>query len=289
MNNSKFNNDDVITVVPRIIDPNMKFTKESIDNINIKPNKNIVCEVKTQDEKINNQIEVDNVKSIEIGFFAKYKVYILIIVIIILLLCIIVIIYKYCNKNKNNNINQQNNENNDNNDNNDKIQNIKIDQNNQNNQENKQIEMKKNIIKKQEINNYLSNFILDENDEDKTINTFNAKPDSESESESESESVIETPELINKSSIEELNSETSSIKESDNELENIPDLDSDNEIEVISENGLDIDDKSLYRIGEDSDVESVKSNSNNNNANNLTDNLEKNDLDYFKKFINNSA
>ena len=286
MNNSKFNNDDVITVVPRIIDPNMKFTKESIDNINIKPNKNIVCEVKTQDEKINNQIEVDNVKSIEIGFFAKYKVYILIIVIIILLLCIIVIIYKYCNKNKNNNINQQNNENNDNND---KIQNIKIDQNNQNNQENKQIEMKKNIIKKQEINNYLSNFILDENDEDKTINTFNAKPDSESESESESESVIETPELINKSSIEELNSETSSIKESDNELENIPDLDSDNEIEVISENGLDIDDKSLYRIGEDSDVESVKSNSNNNNANNLTDNLEKNDLDYFKKFINNSA
>lgn len=39
MNNSKYNNDDTFTVVPRIIDPKMKFTRESLESMDIGKNK----------------------------------------------------------------------------------------------------------------------------------------------------------------------------------------------------------------------------------------------------------
>jgi hypothetical protein len=92
MNNSKIVNDDVITVVPRIIDPNMKFTKESIQNIELK-NKNSSCKV--DNSSTNNENSTSDENIITLGFFAKYKTYIFVIIIIILLICIIFLIYKY--------------------------------------------------------------------------------------------------------------------------------------------------------------------------------------------------
>ena len=85
MTNSKIVNDDVITVVPRIIDPNMKFTKESIQNIEVKDkNKNISCKIQNMNTNNKNSIKDDDIQnSITVGFFAKYKTYIFVIIIII--------------------------------------------------------------------------------------------------------------------------------------------------------------------------------------------------------------
>ena len=86
--NSKIHNDDTISVVPRIIDPNMKFTKESLDMIESKKNKNIEFNILENNISKNQTTESEKIienPTISVGFFSKYKYYILIIIIIILI------------------------------------------------------------------------------------------------------------------------------------------------------------------------------------------------------------
>lgn len=292
MNNSKIVNDDVITVVPRIIDPNMKFTKESIQNIELK-NKNVTCKIENISTNDENSIKDENIQnSINIGFFAKYKTYIFVIIIIILLICIIYLIYKYVTNKKKKEIENENTFNKD-----DKP---------------KEIENTNNVLKKKEINNYLSNFILDEDEDEENQTSFSNT----------------NLNLDNNKTNLDINYEIPVINEPIDNSKKIVEIANDNKIVEIFDNNeivdntvnsknteqLNIEDSSLYRIGEDSDeesiksmdvssigstdvesskstdVESLKSTDLNEDINTkLNDNLEKNDLDYFKKFVTNSS
>ena len=94
MNNSLLNSNDCISVVPRIIDPNMKFTKESLEQIdNLKRDK--ICKKKEQILESKQHINTKNTNEqlIEIGFFTKYKSYILVIIILILICFIIFLLF----------------------------------------------------------------------------------------------------------------------------------------------------------------------------------------------------
>ncbi len=92
------NNDNFVTVLPRILDPNMKFTKESLKAKPVESRK------PTSSEPLNiSSVEIpksNNVK--KISFFNEYKYVILIIIITILAICIIYFIYKYYNDKKEN-------------------------------------------------------------------------------------------------------------------------------------------------------------------------------------------
>ncbi len=92
------NNDNFVTVLPRILDPNMKFTKESLKAKPVESSK------PTSSEPLNiSSVEIpksNNVK--KISFFNEYKYVILIIIITILAICIIYFIYKYYNDKKEN-------------------------------------------------------------------------------------------------------------------------------------------------------------------------------------------
>ena len=78
MTNSKLHNDDTISVIPRIIDPNMKFTKESLELTDSKKNKNVQLNIKEQKEpKLSNNTKDINQNveqtTLTVGFFSKYK------------------------------------------------------------------------------------------------------------------------------------------------------------------------------------------------------------------------
>lgn len=120
-------NDDSISVLPRILDPKMKFTVDSIKNM---PNKNTTTKVEPQ---VPNKTKEAPPSGVYV-FFQNYKYVILIIIIIILLVVIIYLVIKYYNKQKNKVIPI-----------NEKPNDTKVSQET-----------------KQKINEYVSNYIIDE-------------------------------------------------------------------------------------------------------------------------------
>jgi hypothetical protein len=94
MNNHTLGDKDYVSVLPRIIDPKMQFTKESIENTFDKKNTDVVCKI---DDKLNNnpviKNKIENVPSTSTSFFNEYKYVIFIIVIVIITIVIIYFIY----------------------------------------------------------------------------------------------------------------------------------------------------------------------------------------------------
>ncbi len=80
------NNDNFVTVLPRILDPGMKFTKESL--------KQPIAEAQTQCP----QVPKEKIK--KLSFFNEYKYVILFIVITILVMLVIYLSYKHYNDKK---------------------------------------------------------------------------------------------------------------------------------------------------------------------------------------------
>ena len=106
MNNPTLSDKDYVSVLPRIIDPKMQFTKESIERTLDTKNAGTVCKM---DENTNNDVKnaavinntIKEVPLTSAGFFNDYKYVILIVVIVIITIVIIYFIYKYYNnKNK---------------------------------------------------------------------------------------------------------------------------------------------------------------------------------------------
>jgi len=98
MNNPILNNENFISVVPRIIDPEMKFTTKSIQNLNNANGKHN----KVPNKQITQQA-VKNTKDIAVptlSFYNNYKYIIIIGLIVIGLIVIILLIYYLYKKNK---------------------------------------------------------------------------------------------------------------------------------------------------------------------------------------------
>ena len=102
---SILNNDNFVSVIPRIIDPGMQFTKESIKNSNGKK----LTETKTSKNVIPDKKEnLDILKCPkENSFLSDYKYVILMIIICVIIVISIYFIYKYFD-NKNNKIENNN-------------------------------------------------------------------------------------------------------------------------------------------------------------------------------------
>lgn len=136
--------DETISVLPRILDPSMKFTVNSIkqmpskEEVNSKDNnlsKKENKETNNTESNITKPIE-ENVSGIYL-FFSSYKYVILTIIIIILLIILCVLIYKYYNtKKKNKEIKEK---------------------------ESEQTNVNSNV--KEKIDNYISSYIIDEDNE----------------------------------------------------------------------------------------------------------------------------
>ena len=107
---SILNNDNFVSVLPRIIDPGMQFTKESILNSHTKN----ISENKFSDSKSAgsmtpvNSVDLEKKESIDISqvqksgsFFSDYKYIIFMVIISIVIIIIVYFIYKYFD-NKNN-------------------------------------------------------------------------------------------------------------------------------------------------------------------------------------------
>lgn len=145
--------DETISVLPRILDPSMKFTAESIRSMPEK-NKNNNVEVNTKEINNTSQTKTEKENKNEVKelsgiylFFNNYKYIILTIVILILLIILAVLVYRYYNKNKNN-----------------KQEDLSIDNNKQ----------KIDHEKKQKLDEYISNYIIDdeENEIDEETNNI---------------------------------------------------------------------------------------------------------------------
>lgn len=97
-----------MSVLPRILDPSMKFTVDSIkqmpskeikNNNKINNNENIEDDEDNDEDDIKSTIPAIN-QSVFYTFYNNYKYVILIIIIIILLIILGIVIYKYYNKKK---------------------------------------------------------------------------------------------------------------------------------------------------------------------------------------------
>lgn len=138
--------EESISVLPRIIDPDMKFTVDSIKGMPTKKSSSI--NVKKNNDSNNKSDTISesgsttctNSESSKIGiFWSNYKYIILTIVIIILVCIIVYLIYRYFKKNTTK-----------------KIENITNEQ---------KSDEKISEDTKQKINEYVSNYIIDEDDE----------------------------------------------------------------------------------------------------------------------------
>ena len=104
---SILNNDNFVSVLPRIIDPGMKFTKESILNSNIKntPESTISAAKEVIPQKqitLDKKENLDNPQSQKSNsFLSDYNYIILIVIISIVIIIIAYLVYKYFD-NKNN-------------------------------------------------------------------------------------------------------------------------------------------------------------------------------------------
>ncbi len=92
--------DETISVLPRILDPSMKFTAESIRSMPEK-NKNNNVEVNTKEINNTSQTKTEKENKNEVKelygiylFFNNYKYIILTIVILILLIILAVLVYR---------------------------------------------------------------------------------------------------------------------------------------------------------------------------------------------------
>lgn len=102
MNNPNLCDKDYVSVLPRIIDRDMQFTKESIEN-SIDKNNNNTSKNNKQISTKNNSDTISNKNTIEdhtpsMSIFYEYRYTILIIIIIIICVIIIYLVYRYYNK-----------------------------------------------------------------------------------------------------------------------------------------------------------------------------------------------
>ena len=185
-------NDDTISVLPRILDPSMRFTINSIKNMPTKneipeqynlnsnskvisnnnelPKKSNITQEETKETKeTKNTINNENKFFI---FFSNYKYVILTIIIVILLIILGVLIYNYFTNNNNNK------------------------------SENKENKTHITTDVKQKIDNYISNYIIDEdntesNDADNTESNNEDNTESNNEDNTESSMMIQATTLVN--------------------------------------------------------------------------------------------
>jgi predicted negative regulator of RcsB-dependent stress response len=306
--------EDTISVLPRIIDPDMKFTVDSIKGI---PNKKSLSS--TNVKKLNDNNSTDNSDAVsdsgsttcsntepsKIGiFWTNYKYIILTIVIIILLGIIVYLIYRYFKNNKTKNIENKSDDN-------------KPDE-------------KISDETKQKINEYVSNYIIDEeessvsNEEElhelHELDNINNTDELDNIKGESTELLVETEQnIIHKSLPQEFNlviqenikvdpklnidsnrfEELYESVENNLELNEINNIDNKN-IENINESNLDIElDKLIknsknnidYEINSDKESETNESLDLNNIIEEIEpseDNKSDDNIDYFKKFIKNS-
>ena len=155
MNNPSLSDKDYVSVLPRIIDPKMQFTKESIENTFESKNVDIICknDDKLKNKEGSNNIQLTNkIEEVPVAtasFFSEYKYVILIIVIVIITIAIIYFIYKYYSnkKEKEKELNKA-------------IENTEVCKNEE--------EIKQNKEKTENIKAYISNYIINE-DEDEEV------------------------------------------------------------------------------------------------------------------------
>ena len=300
--------EDTISVLPRIVDPDMKFTVDSIKGM---PNKKSLSS--TNIKNINNNT-TDNSDSVsesgsttcssnepsKIGlFWSNYKYIILTIVIIILLSIIVYLIYRYFKKNNKKNIENISDEN-------------KTDE-------------KISEDTKQKINEYVSNYIIDEEElNDEELNDLDNKNELDI---NEQDSIIDSEQTIIHTTLPQqfnlviqenikvdpkLNVESNRFEELYESVENNLEL---NEINNIIENknleevnldnevndsNLDNELDKLIKNSEknaDYEINSDKNSETNESLdlNHIIDEIEPsesnksdNNIDYFKKFIKNS-
>ncbi len=295
--------EDTISVLPRIVDPDMKFT---VDSIKVMPNKKSLSS--TNVKNINTNNTTDNSDSVsesgsttcssnepsKIGlFWSNYKYIILTIVIIILLGIIVYLIYRYFKKNNKKNIEIISDEN-------------KTDE-------------KISEDTKQKINEYVSNYIIDEeesNDEElNDLDNKNELDNNEQESEIDSEqTIIHTTlpqqfNLVIQENIKvdpKLNVESNRFEELYESVENNLELNEINNIienknldNEVNESNLDTELDKLIKNSEknaDYEINSDKNSETNESLdlNHIIDEIEPSEsnksdnIDYFKKFIKNS-
>ncbi len=183
--------EDTISVLPRIVDPDMKFTVDSIKGMPNKKSlsstniKNINNNSDSISESGNKPCSTSEPSKIVI-FWTNYKYIILTIVIIILLGLILYLIYRYFKNNKTNNVENIINKN-------------KSDE-------------KISEDTKQKINEYVSNYIIDEEDSNELENNENKSDEKISEDTKQKINELENNELENN---ELENNEKDSVIESD--------------------------------------------------------------------------
>jgi cbb3-type cytochrome oxidase subunit 3 len=230
-----------ISVMPRIIDPNMKFTIESIKNI---PNKEQLQKIKQESQpQVSTETKDD---SYIFTFFNKYKYIILLIVVIIFLTVLIYIIYKHYNKKE-------------------VLENKKEEPDKIEKDNSKPEPLNKEI--KEKINNYVSNFIMDDDEEENETELEVKKEDYETNEEQfrENNNYI-IHEIIDNTEVESDNDNSSKfeILEDDEEEQNL-DILNDNELEDIIES-----------VSNQKEIKKEKVKK--------TDSKEKDNLEYFKNY-----
>ncbi len=152
--------DETMSVLPRILDPNMKFTAESIRLIPEKTKPEIANVSESENVEIKDEKQISEISL----FFKNYKYIILTIIIIILLIILAYLIYKYMNKKKS----------------------LPDDSPPPVSKENPTI----NKETKEKIDNYISSYIIDETEEE-TDNTQN-----EPESDTNDDSILQTEPIL---------------------------------------------------------------------------------------------
>ncbi len=308
-------NDESVSVLPRILDPSMKFTVDSIKNFPSRTNScNSLKGISQKNKSHPSQFEEDKQNNVCIDnnsldnnqnkfslFFSNYKYIILTIVIIILVGIIIYLLYKYFSKNKL----KDNNE---------------ISSNNQKDSISEET--------KEKINEYVSSYILDEEDENNEENTDKINlNDNTNINESDNNDVEHDNNESDNTNNDIITSHINEIRENialpqqfnliiqdDIKLSN--DINIDNRFQEISDENLELIDKNKliqdshilstnnndnYDILSDknsdtnmsldlnniiNEIESNNEPENNNEPESINDNKKQtNDIEYFKKFI----
>ena len=309
---SILNNDNFVSVLPRILDPGMRFTKESILNSNIKNTTENA--LSTEKEAVpQKQITFDKKENLDNensqksnSFLSDYKYIILIVIISIVIIIIAYRVYKYFD-NKNN---QK------------KIEIVP------NKEEVKLLDSQKSTcdidknIKDENVKEYISNYIIneddddddDENNEESNIEEESNQDDvniTQSNKEIINTPIIQKPTAITNTNIsidsnivldDNLDTADKNIYELSNEnlesenidsllnsldtINNYVDVNEDNDYNADNDNDNDSDSDNIP-IFEELGYESENSNTNE-ESNNKLDNITKDDVDddlkYFKKF-----
>lgn len=173
MSNTNLCDKDYVSVLPRIIDPKMQFTKESIENTFEKKSvngSNILSTNNERNVKKNNTVEneINNIPKSS-SFLSDYKYVILIVIIVIITIVIIYFIYRYYN-NKNNKITYGTNSEDGNKSKVDAIENDA-------NQKTIESDPDTDKLKNDNVKSYISNYIIKEDDIENDENDENDDTD----------------------------------------------------------------------------------------------------------------